>query len=283
MAQFAGKFQDASNREAILTFLKRSPPYCGVFMRRPAENLTTFGGWWYASILPDSDEIRALACVEETSATLYGLDVDALGALGQNMGREARGVRDGRSHHIFGEARSIDHFWEVFKEVGRDVTHRLTRHLLSARAPSDAVSARVGVATATTADERIVYEFSGEQMVEQFGLDPRRVGKQSHESRTKHNIQQGSALVARQGAVPFMAAEIQELQQGVVLLDKVFFPRPFRRKKLMAAGIAAAVNLLLQSNQEVLFFADEHRGYIGETASLVGFEEREVYRLLVVR
>ena len=142
-------------------------------------------------------------------------------------------------------------------------------------------SARIQVGPATPADDAVLFEFLGEQQLEQFGRDPRR-NKDAHRKFCAAMRDSGQVVVGRLGPAPFMVAELAPFGD-FTLIEKLFFPRPFRRTKLMARGLAATLELALQSSEEALFFADTHRSYQGEIADLAGFEPQELYRLLVLR
>ena len=92
----------------------------------------------------------------------------------------------------------------------------------------------------------------------------------------------GRIVVGRQGPSPFMIAELAPVG-GATLIERLYFPRPFRRAKLMARGLAATVSLAMDRSPEVLMMADEHRPWQQEVATSVGFTVREQYRLVVLR
>jgi hypothetical protein len=284
MTQFLGKILEvnADTREQLATFLGRCSPHATLFMRRAFDNIDDFGGWWLGVCPADGGPLEGVSCVEGGFATMHATTTSAAIALGTHLARESRVARDNREHHIVGTRKVIHSFYDEFKVIDREVVHDHERRLMGTSETCAAFeSPRIGVDFATPADDPVLFEFLGEQQLEQFGRDPRR-NRDGHSRFCAAMRDAGRVVVGRQGNTPFMVAELIPFP-GYTLIERLYFPRPFRRSKLMARGLATTLAIALQSGEEVLFFADAHRGYQFEIADMVGFVSRETYRHLVLR
>ncbi len=284
MTEFLGNTLEkgARSKDDIGAFLTAAPPESTLFLRDAFENYDGSETWWFGVRPAQGGPLEALSCVQGTFTSLYAGSNEAATALGTHLARVSRGSRDGKEHHVLGPKKLVDRFYQAFQIVGRDVVHDREQVLLGAADPSPLASPRITAAVATSADEAVLYEFLGEQSVEQFGRDPRRLSKEGHRKFCQALTEAGRAVVGRQGPSPLLVAEFVPLC-GATLIERLFFPKPFRRAKLMGRGLGAVLGVALQKTPEVLFFADSHRAYQREVADLCGFTERETYRLLVLR
>lgn len=285
MAQYLGNSleQGARSKEEIRSFLADAPVHATLFLRAALDRYDETENWWFGVRPAEGGALEALSCKQGVFTAMYATSNAASTALGDNLARVSRGSRDGAEHHVMGPKKVVDRFFQAFKVVDREMVHDHERALMGATARCETLkSARIKAAIAAAADEPVLFEFLADQSLEQFGRDPRRMGKESHRKFCQALTAAGRAVVGRQGVAPFMAAELVPMGDSV-LIERLFFPRPFRRTKLMGRGLAAVLALALDTAPEALIFADSNRAYLREVADLVGFEERETYRLLVLR
>lgn len=266
----------------LAAFLENAPPEGTLFLRDAFTDYDDSDAWWFGVRAASGGPLQALSCAQGAFTAMFATSTEAASSLGTHLARASRGSRDGREHHVLGPKKVVDRFYQAFKVVEREVVHDREQVLMSTTAPSDLSSPRITAKFATEGDEAVLYEFFGEQAVEQFGRDPRRLSKEGHRKFCQALTAARRAVVGKQGPSPFMVAELIRLGDAA-LIERVFFPRPFRRDKLMARGLAATLGVALDAADEILMFSDSHRPYLREVAALTGFTERETYRLLVLR
>jgi hypothetical protein len=272
----------AKAKDAIGALLAAAPPDGTLFLRDAFESYDSSTTWWFGVRPAQGGALEALACVQGTFTSLYAGSNEAATALGTHLARVSRGSRDGKEHHVLGPKKVVDRFFQAFQIVGRDIVHDRQQVLLGTTEPSPLTSPRITAAMATAVDEAVLYEFLGEQSVEQFGRDPRRLSKDGHRKFCQALTEAARVVVGRQGPSPLLVAEFVPIC-GATLIERLYYPKPFRRAKLMGRGLGAVLGVARTRTEEALFFADSHRSYQREVADLCGFTERETYRLLVLR
>ena len=269
----------------IESFLAGSPRYETLLMRPAleAQRNRAFDGWWYGC-LADATELRALMCVEGTSANLYGRDIDALDAMAADLLRSQGQFHTSATHRhqLLGEERALSRFWSGFQAIGRQVIVDRRRTLMGSTGEPARPSSRVAVGPATASDLPLAVQFTAEHALETWGADPRMGSAEAYRRRCEETIGQKRLLVGREGPRAILVAEMLPLDDAVCMLDKVFVPKPLRaRKRLVAKAIAGVLDVPALQGKEVLFFADGEA--LVEAAKLAGFVERCPYRVVAMR
>ena len=187
------------DHDKIKAFVEQAPPYETMMMRAAARQIGAFGGWWHGAFAQGGD-LRALACVAPNNVTsIYGTAQPATAMLGDAMGRAASGhATKSGTHQVLGPEPVVSDFWDRFQRAKRTLINDRLQDLMSiAAAPQ--TKAVYSVAPATQADLKLVAEFSAENSVEQWGVDPRRASKEGHEKRCAAGIQAGVFMVGKLG------------------------------------------------------------------------------------
>ena len=273
-------------RDKIADFIERSPTYPTFLMHRPLEEFDSFGGWWFGVIVVETQELRALACIENHSANMYAQSDDAAEEMGRIMlKQQSKAPRKvGVRHQIFGEKTTVDRFWQVFQNINRTVDIDALRGLFGATEPGERIKDTVSVSRATSADIKIVSEFAAGHAIDAWRIDPRRVSPQGHQANCMAVIESGRQLVARKGNKPLCIAEIVPQTEGRVMIDKIYVPRPFRTfKKLAATALVMFTEVALEEGSEALLFANVDDAFSTSIAEMAGFESRMTYRSISMR
>lgn len=283
MAQHGCRELAKSEFKEVQDFLKDADRYPTLLMRRAAANPDDFKGGWYAALM--DRRVEALLCMESGTTILYGANDEAIRTMAQRMlsVQRKRPRSASGTHQIIGEERGLGHFWDVFQQLGRTVVLDRRRDLLSVQEPNKPPKSTLVVGPAKPADFKLVYEFSADQTVDQWGWDPRRVSPEAHKNRVNAAIEQGRQLVGRDAGRPVFLAERTSIEDETVLLERVYIPRPFRRKKLLSSALLAGAKFALGKAKEVVFFADQDDTAMKKALALTNFEAKCTYRVLVLR
>lgn len=282
------RFLDDKDLDPLKAFIAKAPVYATVYIHRPLMDFESFPGWWYGAFNSEqNDQLEAIACVEGTTGHVVGLTREGLEAMGRDRlgSAAATGESDGHSHQLVGTAEALDVFWKMFSvRDNREVVVNSRRAMMGCTELAAGTLVRdIEVSIATEADFKMVSEYSAEQSLEQWGSDPRRRNKAAHEARVHTAIASGHQLTGRQGARPIFVAELVDLGEGMTLLDRVYIPRPFRRRRLVTGALTASTGLALQDADEVLILFDEDNDYLSKACEKAGFSARDAYRVLVLR
>jgi hypothetical protein len=270
---------------AIRAFVANAPRYGTLLMRRAVATIDTWKGWWWGAFDKTDNELRALACIEGTVVNLHG-EPDALRAMAEIMLAQQRtrvAVR-GQTHQLIGNRPSVSAYWDIFKNMPkRQVLYDRIRNLMATKGPGENPKPSLIVTKATSDDLKVVSAFTAEYMTEVYGVDPIRTGRQAHEDRCRKAISEGRQLIGRDGGKPVFVAEMSFPDDDLVMLDRLHVPKPFRRRKLTAAGLVEAACHALVKGEECLFFADRESKSLLTGAEIAGYEVRSEYRLIVMR
>jgi len=268
--------------DKVTSFLARAPRYPTLLMKLAALDLENFDGWWHAAF-GKGGEIKALAGVEGTTANIYGEDDSATRTLAQAMARAAGSrASTGGTHMLFGEVGLMGVFWAGFQKINRKVVGDKERTLTSLKAAPETNSA-YSVEIATAKDLKLVSEFAAEQSLEQWDADPRRASREAHEKRCLQSIERGEFLIGKQKGKPIFFGEAKSPEPGVMMLDRVYIPRPLQRPRLVSGILGQAGNLLLEKGKEVIMFIDSDKEVWTEAAQSVGFKSEVRFRLILLR
>jgi hypothetical protein len=277
---------DTKDRARLDEFLASAPRYPTLLLRRQAANLEAFTGFWPAA-LEAGLELKALGSVENNATLVWGEDHEAITALANDMARRVLNrSAEGGTHQLAGDERVIETYWRTFAKVGRARVVNMDRKLRLAAATQDVAPPKpdITVEAATESDLKIVYAFTGDYAVENWGVDPRRMSPQAHEQACRQVIAEGRQLVGKDRGRPVFVAELAPLDSEGWLLDKVQVPRPFRvRKKMVASALVGAARLARERVPEVLAFVDVADAALASSFEMAGFVQKRMYRWLVMR
>jgi hypothetical protein len=271
------------DHDAIQKFIAEAPRYATILMRGPARDIDTFKGWWKGALMGGIPE--ALLCVEGTTSHLYGANREAVEEMANNIvSLQKMGPASvPKTHQITGVSVSLDPFWGTLKALHHTLVHDRERDLMAATDPGKAPKSSVTVEPATQADFKLVYEFSADQTVAQWGWDPRRISPDSHQARCRRVIDDGRQLIGKDGGRPVFLAELVPIDEDTVLLDRIFVPQGLRLRKRMASCLIGAVRASKKYGNETLFFAEKNDEKMGKALALTEFESKATYRLVVFR
>lgn len=268
---------------AIQDFIAAAPRYATIQMQGPARDINTFKGWWKGALMGGIPE--ALLCVEGTTSYLYGANRDAVVAMASNIvSLQKMGARSApKTHQITGISASMDPFWGTFKALRHTLVTDRVRDLMATTDAGKAPKSSVTVEPATNADFKLVYEFSADQTVAQWGWDPRRMSPDSHRSRCHRVIDEGRQLIGKDAGRPVFLAELVPIDDDTVLIDRIFVPQGLRLRKRMASCLIGAAKAAKEYGKEALLFAEKSDEKMGKALALTEFESKATYRLVVFR
>ncbi len=285
MGRYISKELKPRDFKHIGTFLADAPLYETLMMRGASRAMEDggFDGWWYGCF-EDGTDLRALMCIEGTTANLWGRDIDAIDQMANDLLKTQGGYTSAQSHRhtLLGETRSMDRFWATFHAIPRQLVSDRVRSLMGSGVAPGRTSPRITLDPATPADLALVSEFRAEYAVEAYGIDPRMGGREAHDQRCSRLIESGRQLIAREGPRPILLCELAPMGEQMAMLDGIFVPKPFRaRKRMIAKVLAAAREQPLAQGKELLFFADSKE--LVEAGEQGGFELRCRYRIVAMR
>ncbi len=243
---------DLTDKDAdrLKTLLDNSGKYEALEMK--AAYGDGFSGWWYGTF--DNDQIVSVAYITPQFVYLYGKDSDTMLSLGKSMGRSQGKRSGGKTHSVFGPSELVTAFWNGFQITGKDVIAdiKLNLHELSAVAckQNDAYLVRPAVKK----DLPLVFEFYGEALIDELGMDVRKVSRESHEKNCMMLIEEGAFLLGYHRGKPAFITRIKESAVGI-FLENAFFPVAMRRPKVMRGIHARTAELLLERTSSVLLYA----------------------------
>lgn len=283
MAQHGCRELAKSEFKEVQDFLRDAPRYPTLLMRRAAAFPDEFKGGWYAALM--DRRVEALCCMESGTTIMYGSNNEAIRTMAQRMlsVQRKRPRTASGTHQIIGEEIGLGQFWDIFQHLGRTVVLDRRRDLLSVQDPDKPAKSTLVVGPAKPADFKLVYEFSADQTVDQWGWDPRRISPEAHKNRVTAVMEEGRQLIGRDAGRPVFLAERTSIEDETVLLERVYIPRPFRRQKLLSSALLAAARFALGKAKEVVFFADQNDAAMKKALALTNFEAKCIYRVLILR
>jgi hypothetical protein len=265
----------------IRTLVGQSSIYSTILMRDAVANFQTFPGWWYGS-LRDGTELESLMCIHEHAAEMISTSQGTVEAMALHM-KKTQGymiTSQSNRHQIRGPRSTIDPFWRIFKELGRQVVSDMTSSLMGSTSEGECASKRIVVGFGRETDLETVTEFSALRILEEKGVDPRRSGGGGLQAHCARAIGEGRIVIGREGAKPAFVAELRPINDDIVLLGNAYVPVAFRTRKRLIGGALFKLKFAPPvRNKELLFFADSPS--LREAAETAGYQVREVYRTIV--
>jgi hypothetical protein len=266
------------DRPKIRALVEGASIYSTILMRDAVANFPTFPGWWYGS-LRDGTELESLMCIHDHAAEMISTSRGTVEAMALHMKKTQAYIiaQQSHRHQIRGPRSTIDPFWRIFKELGRQVVGDMTSYLMGSTDAGACASKRIAVGFGREADVGIVTEFAALKTLEEKGVDPRRSGGGGLQAQCARAIGEGRIVIGREGAKPAFVAELRPINDDIVLLANAYVPAAFRTRKRLIGGALFKLKFAPPvRDKELLFFADSPT--LREAAKTAGYEEREVYR-----
>ena len=234
------------------------------------------GRWWYAAI--GGGGVGAFAAVQGTRAHLYGDDTSAVEAMAQAMLRsqQLHTSRDTHRHVLFGPAAVIDPFWSIFQAVGRQVVADRRWGLMTADSEGKG-SRRLQLDIADGGDLSVCVAFLGEHAAEMHGKDPRKVAPEAFEREVEEAIDEGRVLLGREGGRAMFVAQLADLDDDTVMVQRMHVPLPYRSRKVLVGGALFGARTLGPAADKKLWMLAEGEA-MQVAAARAGFSELGQWR-----
>ncbi len=269
MADWTCRELGASEIGGILAACEHAPPTRTLHLRDALAAPAAPGRWWFAAI--GAGGVGAFAAVQGTRASLYGDDTDAVQAMARAMLRsqQLHASREAHRHVLFGPAEVLDPFWQIFRDVGRQVVADRNLDLVIGDGEGKG-SRRMELRVATAGDLALCVSFLGEHIAEVQGQDPRRMAPAAFERDVDAAIGQGRILVGTEGGRAMFVAEAAPLTADTVMLVRIHVPLPYRSRKVLVGGAlfaarsigpGAAGTVWLFADGEMMQLAATRAGY----------------------
>ena len=239
-----------------------------------------FQGWWYGTFY--HDQIICAAYITKQFVYLCGRERDAMMNLGKSLGR-AQGKRSSSTtHSVFGSNDMVQAFWQGFQNTGKNVVsdQKLNLYQLTEIAcdQNTAYEAKV----AGKKDFALVFDFLGAALIDELGMDVRRVSKESHEKYCQQMIANGLVLLGYHRGKPAFVTCYKETPVGI-FIEHPHFPVAMRRPKVMRGIHARIAELLLEKSSSILIYNDITNEEAKAAYEEVGYELLSVSRLMRLR
>lgn len=235
-------------------------------------------GWWYGAYSMADEKFMAVAYITDAFVYLYGREKTAMRCIGRNMGRNTV-KRSGASHSIFGPDDMVQAFWNGFEVSGKKVMSEERLSLCELTQveckQNDAYAVRVAVAK----DLPLVFEFLGEALIDELGIDVRRVGKDAHERYCSEHIAAGSIVLGTHRGKPAFLCEVRTSEMGT-FIEHAHFPVAMRRPKVMRGIHARLAELLLPNTETLLMHVNDANEDLKASLREVGYHAVSIDRLI---
>ncbi|MGN1073027.1 MAG: hypothetical protein ACI4VB_10050 [Bradymonadia bacterium] len=243
--------RDAEKIGALLSYAQK---YEAIEMRQ-AFSKSKLDGWWYGAYHIAEEHFSGVAYITDQFVYLFGRDKDALRCMGRNLGRNQSKRPGGGSHSLFGPNEMVQAFWHGFeisgKKLAADVQLDLCELTEIACAQNTAYEARYAVKK----DLPLVFDFLGEALIDELGMDVRRLGKDAHERRCSELIADQKIILGLHRGKPAFVGEYREDELGI-FIEHAYFPVAMRRPKVMRGIHARMAELLMERNPTLLMYID---------------------------
>ncbi|MCL2325419.1 MAG: hypothetical protein FWC40_02805, partial [Proteobacteria bacterium] len=135
---------------------------------------------------------------------------------------------------------------------------------------------------ATKKDLPLVFEFMAEALMDELGVDLRRVGKEAHERNCLGWIEAGQIWMGTHRGKPAYLLKYAKVGDGA-FIEQAFFPVAMRRPKVMRGLLARTGEALLADHAEVFYRIDVTKTEVTEAVSEVGFKLIGTQRMMRLR
>jgi len=271
----------AKDLEQIQGLVGRGSIYSTILLRDAVDNFETFPGWWFGS-LREGTALESLMSIHDHCAEIYSESTDTVEAMASHLKKTQAYTSANKSnrHQIRGVKGTIDPFWKIFRELGRQLVSDSQSALMASTDGGGCASKRITMGFARPTDLGLVVEFSAMRILEEKGVDPRRGGAAALSVTCSQAIAEGRVVIGRDGAKPAFIAELRPQTETITLLDNVYVPAAFRTRKRLIGGALFKLKYAPPARgKELLFFADSPT--LKVAAETAGYEEKATYRTVV--
>ena len=239
-----------------------------------------FKGWWYGTFY--HDQIVSAAYITKQYVYLCGRDRDAMMSLGKSLGR-AQGKRSSTTtHSVFGPNDMVQSFWQGFQNTGKQIVSDQKLNLYELHEVACDQNTAYSVRVAKKKDFAMVFDFLGAALIDELGMDVRRVGKESHEKYCQQLISVGTVHLGYHREKPAFVTCYKETPVGI-FIEHAYFPVAMRRPKVMRGIHARVAELLLEQSPSLLLYNDIANEDLQAAYDEVGYQLQSAFRLMRLR
>ncbi len=268
----------AKDIEKIHELLAQANPYEADELKAACKN--GLEGWWYGTYCESN--LLAVAHIDEHVVHLYAHESEPMVHLGISLARQ-QGKRDsGKQHQIFGADDVVLAFWQGFERSEKTIVANIKLNMCRltdiACKQNDAYTERL----ANKKDLPLIVEFLGEALIDELGMDLRRVGRDSLERMCADWIANERIHIGFHRGKPALVLKYSE-QEGTVMIDQAFYPVAMRRPKVMRGTMARICETLLQNYTTIMYYADSTKQELVDALAEVGYETIGCARVMRLR
>ena len=268
----------AKDADKLKALLEQSGKYEALEMK--ANFAEGFTGWWYGAYA--NNAIVATAYITKQFVYLFGRDRDGMLSMGKSLGR-AQGKRSGSTtHSVFGPKDMVQAFWSGFQITDKSIVSDTTLNLHELTEIACKLNDAYAVRIANKKDLPLVFEFMGEALIDELGVDMRRTGKEAHEKYCQQLIETGSVILGYHRGKPAFIARYSETPVGI-FVENAHFPVAMRRPKVIRGIHARVGELLLEKAEAVLIYLDVNDAEQQAAFEEVGYRPVNTARLMRLR
>jgi len=268
----------AKDVDKVRALLADAPPHEAVELREASAN--GLHGWWYGTYL--EGELEAVAYIDPRTVYLYSKSAAPMSHLGNSLARGMGKRSGGGGHDLFGPDDVVLAFWQGFEISGKQVGANIKYGLYQLKAVACSQNEAYALRLATKKDLPLVFEFMAEALMDELGVDLRRVGKEAHERNCLSWLEAGQIWIGTHRGKPAYLLKYAKMGEAVSI-EQAFFPVAMRRPKVMRGLLARTGELLLSDHAEVFYRIDVTKTETIEVASEVGFKLIGTQRMMRLR
>lgn len=241
------------------------------------------GGWWYGAYLMSEEKFMAVAYITQTFVYVFGRDKTAMRCIGRNLGRNSPKRSGTASHSIFGPDALVQAFWDGFETAaGKDIKSNTLLNLCELNEIACKQNDAYAVRLAEKKDLPLVFDFLGEALIDELGMDVRRLGREGHEKYCAGQIADGRIVIGLHRGKPAFVGEFRSSDLGI-FIEHAHFPVAMRRPKVMRGIHARMAELLLVKAPTLLYYADASNEDLKAAVDEVGYRAVLQARLMRLR
>ncbi len=266
------------DEEKLRQLIEKSGKYEALEMKQALSN--GFSGWWFGTF--ENDQIISVAYITKQFVYLYGREREPMLHLGKSLARSQGKRSSDATHSVFGPNDLVMSFWQGFQMTDKTVLTDKKLNLCELTSIACKQNDAYTVRAAVKKDLPLVFEFYGEALIEELGMDVRRMGKEAHEKNCLELIESGSIYLGYHRGKPAFIAQTSETPVGI-FLDHAHFPVAMRRPKVMRGIHARLAEILLENQPSVLMYLDAADADTQTALDEVGYRIVSASRLMRLR
>lgn len=263
--------------DKVRAFLASAPEHEAYELKLATEHSD---GWWYGTY--SEEQVVSVAHISNRVVHLYARESTPMSHMGNALAYSQGKRNDGMTHQLFGPDDCVLAFWQGFQRSGRSVVADIKLRIYAlealACAQNDAYTAR----RATLKDLPLVFEFMGEALIDELGMDMRRVGREAHEKNMSHWIQSQEVVLGFHRAKPAFVVKYSK-RADRCFIEHAYFPVPMRRPKVMRGLNACVAKMLLEERPKLMVYVDASKSELLEALEEVGYAQLGTARLMRLR